>query len=298
MINFMKYKPIFFSISLSIIVPGLMALIFWGLKPAIDFTGGALLEVQLDSKNDENLDLSAVSLTSELQDINNESIHINSIQKTGEGNDYIIRTNSINEDSKNIILDKLNEQYSVTERRFESVGPTLGRELLIKTGIAIFLASLVILLYVAYQFKDMAFGISAILAMFHDTIILLGSFAILGHFLGVEVDMLFVTALLTTLSFSVHDTIVVFDRVREINKLVKGISFDDSLNKSIISTFNRSLNNSLTIIFMLVALVVLGGDTIRWFSVALLIGTITGTYSSTFTAAPLLSILYKKFAKS
>jgi len=289
----MKYKPIFFGISLSILIPGIIALFLWGLKPAIDFTGGALLEVSLTSNG--NIEPSSMSITDKLKGL--EGISVNSVQHVGDTNNYIIRTNSIDESSKNLIIDKLAEDYSVTERKFDTVGPTLGRELLVKTSVAIVLASLVILLYVAYQFKDMVFGISAILAMFHDSLILLGSFSILGHFFGIEVDMLFVTALLTTLSFSVHDTIVVFDRVREINHLVKGIKFDDSLNKSIISTFNRSLNNSMTIIFMLFALVILGGDTIRWFSVALLIGTITGTYSSTFTAMPLLSVFMKRFRK-
>ncbi len=295
MINFMKYKTIFFGISLSVLIPGLIALFIWGLKPAIDFTGGALLEVQLSTKDGLPIDLSSVSLTSKLKGLESSNIHVNSVQRVGDTNSYIVRTNSIDEKSKNLILGKLKSDYKVVERRFETVGPTLGRELLIKTGVAIFLASLIILFYVAHQFKNMVFGVSAILAMFHDTLILLGMFAILGHFWGVEVDMLFVTALLTTLSFSVHDTIVVFDRVREINKLVKGLPFDDVLNRSIVSTFSRSLNNSMTIIFMLTALVVLGGDTIRWFAVALLIGTITGTYSSTFTAAPILSLLHKKF---
>jgi len=293
MINFMKYKPIFFGVSLSILIPGIIALFLWGLKPAIDFTGGALLEVSLTPSGD--IEPSSMLITDRLNEV--DGVTVNSVQHVGDTNDYIIRTGSIDEASKNLMIDKLVEDYAVTERKFDTVGPTLGRELLVKTSVAIVLASLVILLYVAYQFKDMVFGISAILAMFHDSLILLGSFSILGHFFGVEVDMLFVTALLTTLSFSVHDTIVVFDRVREINHLVKGIKFNDSLNKSIISTFNRSLNNSMTIIFMLFALVILGGDTIRWFSVALLIGTITGTYSSTFTAMPLLSVFMKRFRK-
>ena len=294
MINFMKYKPIFFGISLSFLIPGLIALFVWGLRPAIDFTGGALLEVSLTPKSN-SMSVTATDITNYLNGIN--GVTINSVQRVGDTNSYIIRTNSINEDLKNQLMNKLEQNYDVVERKFDTVGPTLGRELLVKTGVAIALASMVILMYVAYQFKDMVYGVSAILAMFHDTLILLGSFAVLGHFMGVEVDMLFVTALLTTLSFSVHDTIVVFDRVREINRLVKGIPFEDVLNKSIISTFNRSLNNSMTIIFMLVALVVLGGDTIRWFAVALLIGTITGTYSSTFTAMPLLAVFMKKFRK-
>ncbi|MGB9613597.1 MAG: protein translocase subunit SecF, partial [Candidatus Margulisiibacteriota bacterium] len=147
-----------------------------------------------------------------------------------------------------------------------------------------------ILLYVAWRFKDKKFGICAILAMFHDSLVLLGSFSLLGHFFGVEVDTLFVTAMLTILSFSVHDTVVVYDRIRESQKNLPHLPFEQLVNKAVTETLVRSLNNSLTIIFMLVALFLLGGETIRWFVAALLIGTISGTYSSPFTAAPLLVI--------
>ena len=175
----------------------------------------------------------------------------------------------------------------VTELRFETVGPTIGPELVKKTIYAISFASLGILLWVAIQFKSIKFGVSAILAMFHDSFILIGSFSLLGYFFSVETDFLFVTALLTTLSFSVHDTIVVFDRIRESQK-TSGDEFLDLGNRAISETMVRSLNNSFTIIFMLVALVLLGGTTIKWFAVALFIGTVLGTYSSPFVAVPLL----------
>jgi preprotein translocase subunit SecF len=144
-----------------------------------------------------------------------------------------------------------------------------------------------ILLWVALQFKSLKFGASAIIAMFHDSFILIGTFSLLGHFMQVEVDFLFITALLTTLSFSVHDTIVVYDRIRESQKVHAG-DLKDLANRAISETMVRSLNNSFTIIFMLVALVLLGGTTIKWFAVALFIGTILGTYSSPFVAVPLL----------
>ena len=155
---------------------------------------------------------------------------------------------------------------------------------------AIILAAGFILGYVAWRFKDPKFGICAILAMFHDSLILLGSFSLLGHFFKIEVDTLFVTAVLTILSFSVHDTVVVYDRIREFQRVFPQVSFEDLVNKAVTETLSRSVNNSLTIIFMLVALLLLGGETIRWFVAALLIGTIAGTYSSTFTAVPLLVI--------
>jgi preprotein translocase subunit SecF len=129
--------------------------------------------------------------------------------------------------------------------------------------------------------------------MLHDSLVLLGTFSLLGHFMGVEVDTLFVTALLTILSFSVHDTIVVYDRIRELKKKHGYLEFEDIVNRAVVETMGRSINNSLTIIFMLLAMYLLGGDTTRWFIFALLVGTISGTYSSTFTAAPLL-ILWEK----
>ena len=208
--------------------------------------------------------------------------------------------NNISEKKKNEIINLYHSRFGedkVTEVRFESVGPTIGRELLMKTLAAIVLAAGFILLYVAWQFKDRTYGVAAILAMFHDTLILLGTWSLLGHFFNVEADTLFVTAVLTILSFSVHDTVVVYDRIRESVKKEPRADFTYLVNKAVNETLSRSLNNSLTIIFMLLALALLGGTTIRWFVVALLIGTIAGTYSSTFTAAPLLLVL-ERFRKN
>ena len=182
--------------------------------------------------------------------------------------------------------DELKSQ-SATELRFENVGPSVGPELIKKTLYALALSAGLILLWIAIQFKSFKFGISATLATLHDSLVLLGSFAILGHFFGAQIDFLFVTAMLITLSFSVHDTIVVFDRIRESKKKFSGNMYDLA-NKAITETMIRSLNNSFTIIFMLVALILLGGETIKWFAVALLIGTISGTYSSPFVAVPIL----------
>lgn len=171
--------------------------------------------------------------------------------------------------------------------RFETVGPTLSAEILRRTVIGVVVAAIGILLWVAWQFKSLQFGLSAILAMLHDSLVLVGLFSLLGRFYNAPVDTLFVTALLTTLAFSVHDTIVVFDRIREMRKKVGGNIFQLA-NLAISQTMVRSLNNSLTIIFVLVALALFGGSNIFWFVIALLIGTITGTYSSPFVAVPLL----------
>ena len=255
MILWMKYRPVYFVISLLFISAGVFSLLKWGLKLGIDFTGGVVTEYQLPSGETK-------------------------IKKFAYESDE--KTNKIREDIKNL---------GAKELRFEVVGPSIGPELIKKTFMALGISATLILFWVAIQFKSIKFGVSAILAMIHDTLVLVGGFSILGHFANVEVDFLFVTAVLTILSFSVHDTIVVYDRIREKQK-----KYDPSLgsdvkaiaNSALTETMVRSLNNSFTIIFMLLSLVLLGGDTIRWFGVALLIGTISGTYSSPFVAVPIL----------
>ena len=202
------------------------------------------------------------------------------------------------EEKKNEINGKIGKEFGkISQLRFEAVGPLLGAELLTKTLIALILSTLLILFYITWQFKNVAFGVCATVATLHDALVLLGSFSFLSRFFNFEADVLFVTALLTVLSFSVHDTIVTYDRIRESTQKFPNASFDSLINKAMNETLVRSLNNSLTVIFMLVALVVLGGETIRQFAVALLIGTITGTYSSLFTAAPLLSVWVSRAKK-
>jgi preprotein translocase subunit SecF len=180
--------------------------------------------------------------------------------------------------------------------RNETVGPVLGAELLKKTVTAALVAIIAILLYVAYAFKNFKFGISAVIALIHDLLVVVGCFSLFGHFFNVEVDTLFVTAFLTTMSFSVHDTIVVFDRIREMLKRGDRLPFNELCDKAMTETIGRSTANSLTIVFMLLALVLLGGETIRWFVIALLIGTVSGTYSSPFVATPIL-ILWDRWEK-
>lgn len=285
MINFMRFKWLYFLISGLVLIPGIFSLAFWGLKPAIDFTGGTLLELKFSHQS------SIINHQSLKEIVEEKGLEVSSVQTSGEKT-YLLRLKPISKDDVSTIKAALAEKFEEMpeELRFETVGPTLGRELLIKTLVAIILAAGFILAYVAWAFKEARFGICAILAMFHDSLVLLGIFSLLGHFFKVEIDTLFVTALLTILSFSVHDTVVVYDRIRESTKRFPGTPFVDLVNKAITETMSRSLNNSLTIIFMLLALFLLGGVTIKWFVVALLIGTISGTYSSTFTAAPLLVI--------
>jgi len=268
MINWMKYRLIYLAISLLVIGAGTFSAVKWGFKIGIDFTGGSVLEYALP-----------------------------------DGQTRVIKSGPLDEAGRVKTKSDLEESVggTVTEIRFENVGPTIGPELVKKTFYALLISSVAILLWVAYQFKNIKFGISATLATIHDSLVLLGSFSLLGHFFGAEIDFLFVTAMLTILSFSVHDTIVVFDRIRESRK--KGSS-DSGIyllaNNALSQTMTRSLNNSFTIIFMLMALILMGGETVKWFSVALLVGTVSGTYSSPFVAVSILVTwdeLQKKFKK-
>lgn len=284
--NLMKYKTWYFVSSLLIILPGLYFLFTSGLKLGIDFTGGALLEYSFEKKlNVDELN----------KQISSQGIEIG--QTTfSENNTYIIRTKPVEQEKINNLKSYLKEKFGeVTERRVEFVGPVIGSELRQKAIIAVLLASVMIVLYIAFSFRKIPkpasswrFGVTAVLALIHDILVVVGVFAILGKFLRVEVDTLFVTALLTVIGFSVHDTIVVFDRIRENLTKHMGRKFIDVTNLSVIQTLGRSLNTSLTVVFVLLALFLFGGETLRWFVVALLVGIISGTYSSIFNATALL----------
>lgn len=281
MIHFLKYRQLYFIISALVIIPGLISLARFGLRLGIDFTGGSRWEVEFRQEPDPE------RLKNFLE---KEGVSVSSVVRSRERR-FLIKAKAIDEAKRAETKGKMEKEFgSVTELRFEAVGPLLGQELLAKTVIGLIVSSFLILIYIAYQFRDRVFGICAVIATLHDSLVIIGSFSLLGHYLGYEVDSLFVTALLTILSFSVHDTIVVYDRIRESVKKFPGSSFELLVNKAINETLVRSLNNSLVVIFMLLCLTFLGGETIRAFSVALLIGTISGTYSSIFTAAPLLVI--------
>ncbi len=288
--NWMKYRLVYFLISTFAIGIGIFGLIKWGLLFGVDFKGGAIIEYLLPRE---------ISTEEATRAIENNGVSVTSIQRTETS--YLIKVPPISGDEKDRIFAALENIAGgkPEELRFENVGPSIGPDLIKKTFWAMGIAAISILFWVAIQFKSLKFGISAILAMTHDSLVLVGSFSLLGHFFGAEVDFLFVTAALTVLSFSVHDTIVVYDRIRESQRKYGG-ELIDLVNRAVTETMVRSLNNSFTIIFMLVALVLLGGSTIKWFAIALLIGTISGTYSSPFVAVPVLVTwdeLQKKEAK-
>ena len=282
----MRFKVLYFIFSLLIILPGLYFLLTTGLKFGIDFSGGALLEYRFE-KN--------INVDSLRQIITENGVEVGVITLSGNET-YIVRTKPIDQTKINSLKVILSKKFGkVEERRIENVGPVIGNELKQKAFYALLLSALAIVLYIAFSFRkipkpqsSLRFGIAAVVALLHDILVVVGVFAILGKFLNVEIDTLFVTALLTVVGFSVHDTIVVFDRIRE--NLTKNIGkkFIDVANISVIQTLGRSLNTSLTVVFVLLALFLFGGETIKWFVVALLVGIISGTYSSIFNATALL----------
>lgn len=285
-INWLKYRPFYFTLSALMILISLYSIMTWGFNLDIEFTGGSIIEYKLDNK---------ISTEDLKKALNEANINISSVVTIGDQN-YQLKLSQVDQSQRDKIKEIVSSQSSgnTEEIRFENVGPTIGPELVKKTFNAALISAVAILLWVAYQFKSFKFGLCAILAMFHDTFILIGSFALLGNFYAVDVDFLFVTAVLTTLSFSVHDTIVVYDRIREIKRKHGGETVDVA-NRALSETMRRSINNSVTIALMLLALVLLGGSTIKWFATALLIGTMLGTYSSPFIAVPLL-VTWEKLA--
>jgi preprotein translocase subunit SecF len=282
----MKLRPVFLVISSILLGVSLFSIIKWQFKPSIDFTGGTLWELNIPEYSEDKLNEVFSQNNLELKSINPIS-----------NNQYTLKFTNITPEQKTSLVKSISTTFpKFTELKFETLGPTLGQELFKKTITAVILSSIFLFLFIGRRFRDLSFGIAAVLAMFHDTFILIGSFSLFGHFFGAELDALFVTALLTTLSSSVHDTVVTFDRIRELRRHSFQQDWVALANQAVTETLVRSVNNSMTIIFMLAALVLLGGSTTRWFATALLVGVICGTYSSTAVAIPLV-LFFKTHSK-
>jgi preprotein translocase subunit SecF len=275
----------FFGLSLLVIVPGLIALALWGLPLSIDFTGGTLLELQFGK---------TVDIT-QVRDIYATHGFGDSTVQTSGANIAIIRSKELATDQKQAIVADLEKLYGPsTSLSDETVGPAVGREVARSAALAVALAAVGILLYITLSFRRVEhafrYGVAAIIAMIHDILVVLGVAAILGKALGWEVDALFLTALLTVASFSVHDTIVVFDRIRENSGIYRKEAYETVVNHSVVQTLDRSINTQLTVMLTLLALALFGGVTIQHFVIVLLIGVFSGTYSSIFNAAALLVV--------
>ncbi len=297
--NIIKNRYVYFFISLVIIIPGI---IFMGLnwqrtkvgplELGIDFRGGSLLEVQIDGALPSSTDISA--LYSEFS-TEAEPIVDPVVQSLGTDG-FSIRSKTMSDETKGKIVAEMETRFGskVTVLNFSSVSASVGAEVTVAAGWAILAAAAAILGYIWWAFRSVEhayrYGTAAILAMLHDVLVVVGVEAILGYFLGWEADALFLTALLTVIGFSVHDTIVVFDRVRENSTIYRRIEYEKMVNHSIVQTLDRSITTQLTVMFTLFALVLFGGDSIRHFVIILLVGIFSGTYSSIFNAAPILVV--------
>jgi len=285
-----KYRKIWYIFSTLVIIASIFSIVKFGLNAGIDFTGGSLLEVRYEARPSIE-DLRTFVKNTDFKGV--------VLQTTGE-NGLIVRSRDLTEDEHHslVALLKSNDTLTLEEERFVSIGPVVGKELAEKSLAAIVLVVIMIILYVAFAFRKISkvkhgispfvFGFLAVTALMHDIIIPTGVFACLGKTAGVEIDVLFITALLAILGFSVNDTIVVFDRVRENLRKNVGSDFEDTVSVSVKESIARSINTSLTTIVTLVLLFIMGGESTKYLSLALIIGLSVGTYSSLFLASPLL----------
>lgn len=292
--HIVTHRKIYYFISFLLLAASIAAIGIWGLNPGIDFKGGSVIEVEYKADRPTleqvNAALSTLSLGG------------TSVRPVGDKG-YIVRTRHLSESERTPLLTALSlgKVGNLDEKRFDSVGPLLGKEARNKSVAAIILVLVIIVLFITFVFRKVSepvsswkYGLIAIFALLHDVIIPTGAFAVLGHFKGYEIDTLFITALLVILGFSIHDTIVVFDRVREHLRNRSGnTSFEQIVGDSIGETFTRSINTSLTVILTLLAMYFVGPESTKAFILALLIGIIAGTYSSIFLGSPLLVTVEK-----
>lgn len=296
MFSLIKHYKIWFAISGVLVIASLASLIIWGLQLGIDFRGGTLLDAEFQNQTSPEEIRNILSLAG-----------YNVVVQPVAGARMIIKTEPQTQQQQTEFKHALKERFgSFQELAFESIGPSIGRELVSKAYWQIVLVTLSIVVYVSYSFRKISshakqfklsswkLGLATIIALCHDLIIPLGLFAVLGRYRGVEIDGLFITALLTVLGFSVHDTIVVFDRIRETTQKFPYKTLGTLIDYSIMTTLARSINTSSTLIFVLVATLLFGGSTVFYFVLALLVGVTAGTYSSIFIASPILYLWQKR----
>ncbi len=291
MIQFLKYKKIFYFISAILVSLSIFSLLYFGLNLGIEFEGGSIMEIRYEKERPSTEEIRDVFSKTELSEF--------TVQPVNE-NGFVIRTTKMSEEIytkiRGMLGDEAKEQY------FESIGPVIGQELRRSSIISILLASLAIILYITFTFvgvgdktiKSWQYGVVAAgIGFLHDVLIVLGVFSFLGYLYGIQVTVPIAVALLTVLGYSINDTVVIFDRIREnLEKKVR-FSFYEIVNISLNQTLSRSISTSLTTLFVLLAILILGGETLKWFIVALILGVILGTYSSIFLAGPFLVSWFK-----
>ncbi len=289
--NFTKYSRLYYIISGILVIATIVSLFMFGLKFGIEFVGGSNMEITFQDQRPSN-----EAIQSSLNSLNLGEITIQPIGNNGA----ILKFKGVDEATHQQILSELNKSAPSAEKSFQYIGPSIGQELRNKTELAIILALLGITLYIAFAFRKVSrpvsswkYGIASLIALSHDVLIPIGVFSVLGHLYNVEITIPIIAALLTVLGFSVHDTIVIFDRIRE-NIFRRGMDeFEDTVNWSLNQTLGRSLSTVFSTLIPLVAIYFLGGETLQYFSLALIIGIIAGAYSSIFLASPMLVSWYK-----
>lgn len=299
----LRFKKVFYIFSLLLVIASLFGLARWGLNLGIDFTGGTLLEVQFSTSIPPTSDIRSAILDAGagIKDI---------VVQPSSNNSVLLKFNEIDSDGHTKITNAITAlaqktNQTATEKSFETIGPAIGQELRQRAIYAIAVTLIGILLFISFAFRKVSrpissfhYALMAVIALFHDVIISLGVFSFLGHFAGITIDLPFVAAILTVLGYSVNDTIVVFDRIRE--NLLRGVGkeFSETVGISIGQTFVRSLATSATVFIALLAIYFLGGSSTQSFALALIVGIFFGTYSSIFIASPLLVSWYTRIAKS
>jgi preprotein translocase subunit SecF len=284
----------FFGLSLLIIIPGLIALAMGGLKPSIDFTGGTMLEILFQSGKapaPNQVSTALADITVAATGAKLENIQVQTLGSDG----IVLRVKQVDQETIDKIISTLGEAFGgVTLNMADNVGASVGGEVAQRAAGAVALAAIGIALYVWFAFRKLPnasrYGLAAVASLVHDVLVLIGLEAILGLALGWEADSLFLTAVLTVIGFSVHDTIVVFDRIRENRAKYRYTAFETVVNHSVVQTLDRSINTTLTVLFTLLALALFGGTTTRHFIIILLVGMASGAYSSIFNAAAILVV--------
>ena len=288
--NFTKYSIVYYVISGILIAASVVCLFLYGIKFGIEFNGGSSMEIDFQSRPSNE------QISQALSQFNLGEIIIQPTSDKGA----VLQFKGVDEATHQQILSELNKLSQAQEKSFQFVGPSIGQELRNKTELAIVIALLAITLYIAFAFRKVSkpvsswkYGIASLIALFHDILVPLGVFSILGHLYNVEITIPIVAALLTILGFSVHDTIVIFDRIRE-NILRRGMGqFEETVNWSLNQTIGRSISTVLTVEFVMISLYFFGGETLKYFALSLIIGITSGAYSSIFIASPLLVSWYK-----
>jgi preprotein translocase subunit SecF len=296
MLNILGKRYLFFALSLLIILPGLVIIAMNGLPLSIDFKGGSLVEVEFTTGK--------VPETQAIADIYNKNEIVDAQVQTSDLNDatlFLIRSSSLSQEQYSAIVDEMrvNFDQNLVERRFDTVGPSISQSVTQRALLAIAIAALAVIVYITYAFRGILhafrYGVCAIIAMLHDILVVVSVGAIGSRLFGWQMDSLFLTALLTVIGFSTQDKIVVFDRIRENEPILRKVPFEKLVNHSIVQSLQRSINTQLmTVEFLLLSLALFGGTTLREMSIILLIGLLSGTYSSMFIAAPILVVWENK----